>query len=44
MIREKVWFDGVKLQHGCVYCYMNWRTEYNKLRSGQDNESNDDIL
>jgi hypothetical protein len=44
MNREKHYFDGEKLRHTCVYCYLKWVTEYKKKKMGDDNENSDDIL
>lgn len=44
MEREKHWFDGENLVHGCIYCYLRWREEYRKKRNGKENEDSDDIL
>jgi len=45
MEHEKYWFDGEKMHHACVYCYLRWRTEYLKKKRGMsENEDSDDIL
>lgn len=45
MPREKHWFFEGVLYHGCTYCYLNFRKEWIKRESGnQDDGESDDIL